>query len=322
MLAFPTTKNRQPTTMSLTPALRSRIDTLLHEHPVVLFMKGNRSAPRCGFSAATVGVLDELLPDYFTIDVLADADIREGIKLYGNWPTIPQLYVKAELVGGADIVQSMYTSGELQEMFGLPKPDRTPPQIKITNTAATAIREALADAEPGLALHLAIDGRFQAQFHLAEADAEAIRSDAGGIAIFMDLATANRARGVRIDWVDSVQGAGLAIDNPNAPAAVKPLSATELKARLDAGDIRVIDVRPAADRAIAPFAGAEVLDEDSHDRLAALPKDTALAFLCHHGNSSRGAAEHFRGLGFRKVYNIEGGIDTWSREVDPGVTRY
>jgi monothiol glutaredoxin len=308
--------------MSLSPTTRSRIDGLIQQHPVVLFMKGTRSAPRCGFSAATVGVLDELLPDYFSVDVLADNDIREGIKLYGNWPTIPQLYVKGELVGGADIVQSMYASGELQSLFGLPKPDRTPPEITISTTAASAIGEALAGAEPGLALHLAIDGRFQAQFHLAEADAAAIHSEAAGISIYMDLATANRARGIRIDWVDSVQGAGLSIDNPNAPAAVKPLSVGELKARLAAADIRVIDVRPAADRALAGFPGAEVLDEESHDRLAALPKDTALAFLCHHGNSSRAAAEHFRGLGFRKVYNVEGGIDAWSREIDSGVARY
>jgi len=65
-----------------------------------------------------------------------------------------------------------------------------------------------------------------------------------------------------------------------------------------------------------------VLDEDSHDRLAALPKDTALAFLCHHGVSSRQAAEHFRGLGFTEVFNIEGGIDAWAETVDASVPRY
>src|SRR5450432_1485266 len=162
--------------MILDTRTRTQIEVLLHQHPVVLFMKGTRDAPRCGFSAATVGLLNELLPDYFSVDVLADAELREGIKVYGNWPTIPQLYVKGELVGGADIVQSMYTSGQLQELFGLPQPDRTPPQIAISDAAANAIRDALADAEPGVALHLAIDARYQAQFHLAEADAHAIRS--------------------------------------------------------------------------------------------------------------------------------------------------
>ena len=308
--------------MTLAPAVRSRIESILAGNPVVLFMKGTRDAPRCGFSAATVGVLDELLPEYASVDVLADADIREGIKVYGNWPTIPQLYVKGELIGGADIVQSMYTSGQLQELLGLPQPDRTPPQIAMSDAAASAIREALAEAEPGVALHLAIDARFQAQFHLAEADDHAIRSDAGDVAIFMDLATAKRAQGIRIDWVETSQGAGLSIDNPNAPAAVKSLSVSELKARLDAGSIAVVDVRPPEERATAALTQPFRTFDDGIQSLTTLPKDTALAFLCHSGGRSARAAEHFRGLGFRQVYNVEGGIDAWSREVDADIPRY
>jgi monothiol glutaredoxin len=308
--------------MTLAPAIRTRIESILTQHPVVLFMKGTRDAPRCGFSAATVGLLNELLPDYASVDVLADADIREGIKVYGNWPTIPQLYVEGELIGGADIVQSMYTSGQLQELFGLPPPDRTPPQITMSDAAANAIREALADAEPDVGLHLAIDARFQAQFHLAEPDDHAIRSEANGIAIFMDLASARRAQGIRIDWVETSQGAGLAIDNPNAPAAVKPLSVGELKVRLDAGSITVVDVRPPEERATAALRQPFRTFDDGIEALTALPKDTPLAFLCHSGGRSARAAEHFRGLGFRQVYNVDGGIDAWSREVDSSIERY
>ena len=236
--------------MSLDPNTRTRIETLLQQNPVVLFMKGSPQAPQCGFSAAASGVLTELLPDYATVNVLADAEIREGIKQYGNWPTIPQLYVRGELVGGADIIQSMYNSGELQELFGLPKPDRTPPQITITDAAAQAIRSALVDAEPGLALHLSIDARFQPQFHLAEPGDSEIRAESNGIDILMDVATAARARGIRIDWAETMQGAGLAIDNPNAPSAVKEISVRDLKKRLDAGDITIVDVRPAEERAM------------------------------------------------------------------------
>jgi len=304
-------------------SINARIESLLSQSPVVLFMKGTRAAPRCGFSAAAVGVLDELLPDYLTVDVLEDAEIREGIKAYGNWPTIPQLYVKGELVGGSDIVQSMYTSGELQELFGLPKPDRTPPLITISDAAADAIRAALADAEPDARLTLSIDARFQAQFHLAEADDALIRADAGGIAIQMDLATAQRARGIRIDWVETAQGAGLSIDNPNAPPAVQPLSARELKQRLDAGEaITLVDVRPPDERAHAALAQPFRTLDDGVEALAALPKDGALAFLCHSGARSARAAEHFRSLGFRRLYNVEGGIDAWARDVDPAVPRY
>jgi len=301
---------------------RSRIETLLRQNPVVLFMKGSPSAPRCGFSAAASGILNELLPDYATVDVLEDPEIREGIKAYGNWPTIPQLYVGGELVGGSDIIQSMYTSGELQDLFGLPKPDRTPPQITISDKAAAEIRNALSDAEAGLALHLSIDARYQAQFHLAEAEAASIRSEANGIAIYMDPGTAQRARGVSIDWADTVQGSGLTIDNPNAPAGVKALSVRELKARLDAADVTLIDVRPPDERAVASLAAPFRTLDDGIDVLTSLPKDAPLAFLCHTGSRSASAAEHFRGLGFTKVYNVAGGIDAWSREVDPGVPRY
>jgi monothiol glutaredoxin len=308
--------------MSLAPATRARIETLLQQNRVVLFMKGNPDAPRCGFSAAASGLLNDLLPDYKTVDVLEDPEIREGIKMYGNWPTIPQLYVGGELVGGSDIIQSMYSSGELQELFGVPKPDRTPPPITISDKAAAEIRNALADADAGLALHLAIDARYQAQFHLAQADRNSIRSEANGIVLCMDLATARRARGIRIDWTDSVQGSGLTIDNPNAPAAIKPLSVQELKARLDAGDVTLIDVRPPDERAQAALAHPFRTLDDGIEPLTRLPKDTALAFLCHNGGRSARAAEHFRGLGFGKVYNVAGGIDAWSREIDPAVPRY
>ncbi|WP_257386236.1 Grx4 family monothiol glutaredoxin [Tahibacter caeni] len=307
--------------MNLDPALRSRIAALLTQNRIVLFMKGTRHAPRCGFSAGTAGILNGLLEDYLSIDVLADPEIREGIKAYGNWPTIPQLYVDGELIGGADIVAGMANSGELHALFGLPRPDRTPPTITITDAAAEAMRAGLADSG-GAALHLSIDARFQAQFFLREAEGHEIRATANGIDILMDVATAQRARGIVIDWVDTVQGSGLSISNPNAPPAVQSLDVHGLKARLDRGDITVIDVRPAPDRALAPFAAAQVLDEDTVARLSALPKDQPLAFLCHHGNSSRSAAEHFRGLGFRQVFNVDGGIDAWSRQIDTSIPRY
>ena len=285
-------------------------------------MKGSPQAPQCGFSAAASGMLNELLPAYHTVNVLEDPEIREGIKQYGNWPTIPQLYVKGELVGGSDIVQSMYNSGELQELFGLPKPDRTPPQITITDKAAAAIRNALIDAEPGLALHLKIDARFQPQFHLAEAGGDEVRAESNGIDLLMDVATAQRARGIRIDWAETMQGAGLAIDNPNAPAAVKELSVRELKARLDANDITLVDVRPADERAQAQLKQPFRTLDDGIGALADLPKDAPLAFLCRTGGRSARAAEQFRAHGYTKVYNVTGGINAWAGEIDTSLTPY
>lgn len=307
--------------MQLDAALQNRIQQLLGANRVVLFMKGTRDAPRCGFSASAISALNGLLDDYLTVDVLADEEIRNGIKAYGNWPTIPQLYVGGELVGGSDIILGMLNSGELHQTLGIAPPDRTPPEITITPAAARAISEAMGDAGENR-LHLSIDSQFHAQFQLKPASGNEICARAAGIDLLLDLNSAQRARGMEIDWAETVQGAGLVIRNPNAPPAVQSIDVRGLKDRLDAGSVLVIDVRPEDERARAPFAGARVLDQDSVDQLSALPKDSALAFVCHHGNSSRSAAEHFRGLGFRNVLNVEGGIDAWSREIDAAVPRY
>ncbi len=99
--------------MGLDPASREQIDSLINQYPVTVFMKGNREAPRCGFSATVVRILDALIPEYHTIDVLEDQVTRENIKEYSSWPTIPQLYVDGEFVGGADIMMEMHNAGEM-----------------------------------------------------------------------------------------------------------------------------------------------------------------------------------------------------------------
>mgnify|MGYP001307756949 CR=1 FL=1 len=96
-------------------SVKERIDEILEKNPVTLFMKGNPSFPQCGFSARAVAVLNEVGVSFHSVDVLEDQEIREGIKEYGSWPTIPQLYVKKELLGGSDILLEMYQSGELQD---------------------------------------------------------------------------------------------------------------------------------------------------------------------------------------------------------------
>ena len=96
---------------------RTRIEEILKSDKVVLFMKGTPEAPQCGFSATVVQILDQLLPEYTTVNVLADPEIREGIKEYASWPTIPQLYVNGEFQGGCDIVRELYASGELEKLL-------------------------------------------------------------------------------------------------------------------------------------------------------------------------------------------------------------
>lgn len=99
------------------------IQKIIHEqvttHPVVLYMKGSPQFPQCGFSANAVRILNALgVTELFTVDVLQDPEIRQGIKEYANWPTIPQLYIKGEFIGGSDIMTEMYQSGELKGLLG------------------------------------------------------------------------------------------------------------------------------------------------------------------------------------------------------------
>jgi monothiol glutaredoxin len=96
---------------------RARIEKLISENPVVLFMKGTPQFPQCGFSGRVIQILDYIGAPVVGVNVLEDAEIRQGIKDFTNWPTIPQLYVKGEFVGGADIATEMFQSGELQAML-------------------------------------------------------------------------------------------------------------------------------------------------------------------------------------------------------------
>jgi monothiol glutaredoxin len=100
----------------MTPELQTKIDSLLKNHKILVFMKGNKLMPQCGFSNNVVQILNTLAVPYETIDVLADSEIRQGIKEYSNWPTIPQLYIDGQLIGGSDIAIELYQKGELQQM--------------------------------------------------------------------------------------------------------------------------------------------------------------------------------------------------------------
>ena len=95
----------------------TRIDEIVRSNDVVLFMKGTALFPQCGFSSRAIAILDHLGVGYETVDVLQDPEVRQGIKAYSDWPTIPQLYVKGEFVGGSDIMMEMYEAGELQQLL-------------------------------------------------------------------------------------------------------------------------------------------------------------------------------------------------------------
>lgn len=207
--------------------VHARIDGMVHAERVVLFMKGTPDAPRCGFSARVAATLARHGVAYRAVDVLADPDVREGVKAYSDWPTLPQLFVDGELVGGADIVEEMDADGSLGPLLG-------------------------------------------------------------------------------------------AAERP----AIQQTSAEQVAAWLAAGEVVLLDVRTDHELALASVPGARQLRTADFPELEQLPRDTRLAFLCHHGIRSQAAAEAFRQIGFTELHNVVGGIEAWSVEVDPEVPRY
>lgn len=100
----------------MTPEVKTKIEKLVNDNKVMVFMKGSKLMPQCGFSNNVVQILNTLGVPYETVDILAEQDVRQGIKEYSNWPTIPQIYINGEFVGGSDIAIELYQSGELQQM--------------------------------------------------------------------------------------------------------------------------------------------------------------------------------------------------------------
>jgi monothiol glutaredoxin len=286
-------------------------------------MKGSRSFPQCGFSSAVVQILNSLVPEYKTVNVLSDPAIRQGVKDYSSWPTVPQLYVGGEFVGGCDIVKEMFASGELHKRLGVEAAPVEAPDIQVSAAAAQALREALAEAGPDEQIHVGVNEQFEHELTLGPRRPGDLEVVSSGVTLLIDSISAPRARGLKIDFVSDARGAGFRLDNPNGPPAVRAISPRDLKAKLDAGEVRELyDVRPPDERARALIADSKPLDEGALEHIEELDRSTPLAFYCHHGQRSRAAAMRFISLGFREVYNLDGGIDAWSREVDPQVPRY
>src|SRR5580658_5009660 len=162
--------------MPLSSDLKKRLDGLVHEKQVVLFMKGSRHFPQCGFSAQVVQILNELIPSYETVNVLTDPALRDGLKEYSSWPTIPQLYIGGQFIGGCDIVKDMYASGDLQKALVTtdvaPKPKAPPAApagpvtIKVSDGAKAAFLQAQAEAGDDK-LRMEINAQFQCELFFA-----------------------------------------------------------------------------------------------------------------------------------------------------------
>lgn len=302
--------------------IHATIKEVIESNKVVLFMKGDKQMPQCGFSARAIEALFSTGVDFETVDVLADPEIRQGIKDYSNWPTIPQLYINQEFIGGCDILTQMHASGELHETLGIAYEPPKPPNLIVTDAFANAIRIAMDNAPGGGMPRLQISPRFEYGFGMSAEGPGDFKVESNGLTILVDPSTAGRADGMTLDYKDGPQG-GIVIENPNEPLSVQRIDALTYKSMRESGqEHRLLDVRTQEEWNRASIDGAELLDDSSFQQLADLPKETVMVFVCHHGIRSMQAANQLVQKGFRNVYNLEGGIDAWSIYADPSVPRY
>lgn len=306
----------------LDPTLRQRLVELTTREPVVLFMKGTRQQPHCGFSARTVEILGRYLQHFDTFNILEDEVVREGLKAFADWPTFPQLWVNGELVGGSDIIATLHQNGELAEVLGADVQPIPVPKVTITEAAAARIKEVTHDPSP--ALRLVIDADFNYSFEgLERIEPGDVQVTQWEMSLVMDPGTAGRAEGMTLDFATGDDGASLVVDNPNAPGQPKLMQVEDLAIWLESDKpLHLVDVRTEQEWNLAHLPQARFLDEEAAAFLDGLDKDAPIAFICHHGGRSQQAAEHFARLGFTDVYNVVGGMDAWSVRVDPKVPRY
>ena len=302
-----------------------RIQRLIEQHEVVLFMKGTRTAPQCGFSARVCDILDEFLHEYATIDVLADPTMRESVKSFSNWPTIPQLYVRSKFIGGSDIVHEMTKSGELADVLGTGRIDLVQPEVTMTKPAEGAFLrfwDAEGDTEEPV-VRLTIGSNWEPLLDLDQARDGDIVLDMGELDLVMTRSTAKRANGVTVDFVERGGQAGFRVDNPNKPPMVNQLTVDELKQWRDAGKPHLlVDVRTVEERATAKIEPSAYFDESLRSKIDGMDRQLTIVFYCHHGMRSQQAASHLLKMGFRDVHNLQGGIDAWAMHVDPDLARY
>ena len=197
----------------------------------------------------------------------------------------------------------------------------TAPRITLSPAAAKALLDAAAEAA-GEVIRLAIDAEFRCDLQIAAREADDFEVASNGAVLYVERASAARADGIQIDFVEGPGGMAFKIDNPNEPPHVKRLAAKELKA--------LLDLRCASSSSTYARSPSERWRRSRRRRpwtrgaggALALERGQPIALHCHHGVRSRAAAEELLREGFTNVYNLEGGIEAWSRDVDPSVPRY
>ena len=146
--------------------IEQKLKEQIKENPILIYMKGTPYEPQCGFSAKVVSILEGIIDSFHTVDVLLDSQLKEDLKIFSDWPTFPQLFVNEEFIGGCDLVEQLFYSGELYELLGGKKGEKdTMPDIHVSEEAAVVIKEGV-DRSENEVLHLTIDQSFNHDFQI------------------------------------------------------------------------------------------------------------------------------------------------------------
>ncbi len=188
------------------------IRDLVAGHRVVVFMKGTRTEPRCGFSARMAQLLDDRVEEFRDVDVLANEPLREAVKTFSSWPTLPQLYVNQTFVGGTDIVEAMAESGELDTVLAV-QPITHEPRVRITSAAQAQLEHFAASAqlEEDEVLRLTIGAPFEPSLEFGYRTKTDVVVFVDKLPVHMTPGTARRARDIEIDFAETPNGAGFKV---------------------------------------------------------------------------------------------------------------
>lgn len=291
----------------MTEELKNKLQAMVDSHDVVLFMKGDRQQPQCGFSARVVGILEDLEVDYQTFNVFSDPDIRSGMKDFSQWPTFPQLYFQQEFIGGCDIVTDMMQNGDLATMLGVTLEDVPAPSIQLSPSITQLFRESL--EQHGGGIHLTVPKDFQYDIAIGPKQGNQMEVIVDGIPFYLTRGSAKRADGISLDFRDGDSG-GVMIDNPNEPT-FSDLDTQEFDTWLSETDnAKVYQIGTDADTL---HPAAVLLTASTHQEIRELSKDHPIAFICNHGVRSSQAAKSLAFQGYTNVINVMGGMAAWTQ---------
>jgi monothiol glutaredoxin len=252
-----------------------------------------------------VSILDDLLPSYTTVNVLADHAIREGIKEYSSWPTVPQIYVEGEFIGGCDILKELARSGEIFDALKIPKPIAVTPNMHISAAAIEAFKGALEDAPEGEFIRLKVSANMAPDLSFGPRQSNDAQIEQDGVLLLIDAMSAARCDGLTIDFKTGAMGSGFEIG--------KAITVENLKAKMDAGEaFHLFDVRTREEWDAGRISGARLMLDVPASEIEALDKNATIVFQCRSGGRSRKVTEDFNHKGYRNAFNLTGGITAWN----------